>query len=48
VKYITTEMTNLPDYGHSANYSLTGRNAAIAQFSWDTSDEPVIMVEAVG
>ena len=48
MKYITSEMTNLPDYGLNANYSLTGQNAAIAQFSWDTWAEPVITVEAVG
>ena len=36
LKYITTEMINLPDYGHNAKYSLIGQNAAIAQFVRDT------------
>ncbi|MAI49375.1 MAG: hypothetical protein CMM16_02265 [Rhodospirillaceae bacterium] len=48
VKYITTEMTNLSDYGHNANYSLIGQYAAIAQLIWDTWAEPVITLEAVG
>lgn len=36
LSYITTEMINLPDYGHNAKYSLIGQNAAIAQFVRDT------------
>jgi hypothetical protein len=36
LKYITTEMINLPDYGHNAKYSLIGQNAAIAHFVRDT------------
>jgi hypothetical protein len=36
LKYITTEMINLPDYGHNARYSLIGHNAAVAQFVRDT------------
>jgi hypothetical protein len=36
LKYVTTEMINLPDYGHNAKYSLIGQNAAIAQFVRDT------------
>jgi hypothetical protein len=39
LKYITTEMINLPDYGHNAKYSLIGQNAAIAQFVRDTWEE---------
>ena len=42
--YITTEMINLPDYGHNAKFSLIGQNAAIAQFVRDTWDE----IEAEG
>ena len=34
--YITTEMINLPDYGHNARFSLIGQNAAAAQFVRDT------------
>ncbi len=34
--FITTEMINLPDYGHNAKFSLIGQNAAIAQFVRDT------------
>jgi hypothetical protein len=29
-------MINLPDYAHSAKFSLIGQNAAIAQFVRDT------------
>lgn len=36
LKYITTEMINLPDYGHNAKFSLIGQNAAAAQFVRDT------------
>jgi len=36
LKYITTEMINLPDYGHNAKFSLIGQNAAVAQFVRDT------------
>jgi len=38
LKYITTEMINLPDYGHNAKFSLIDQNAAIAQFVRDTWD----------
>ena len=34
--FITTEMINLPDYGHNAKFSLIDQNAAIAQFVRDT------------
>ena len=34
--FITTEMINLPDYGHNAKFSLIGQNAAIARFVRDT------------
>ena len=34
--FITTEMINLPDYGHNAKFSLIAQNAAIAQFVRDT------------
>ena len=37
--YITTEMINLPDYGHNAKFSLIGQNAAVAQFVRDVWDE---------
>jgi len=36
LKYITTEMINLPDYGHNAKFSLIDQNAAIAAFVRDT------------
>ncbi len=36
LKFITTEMINLPDYAHNAKFSLIGQNAAIAQFVRDT------------
>lgn len=32
LKHITTEMINLPDYGHNAKFSLIDQNAAIARF----------------
>jgi hypothetical protein len=32
LNFITTEMINLPDYGHNAKFSLIGQNAAIAQY----------------
>jgi len=35
LKFITTEMINLPDYAHNAKFSLIGQNAAIAQFVRD-------------
>lgn len=35
LKYITTEMINLPDYGHNAKFSLIDQNAAIAKFVRD-------------
>lgn len=37
LRWITTEMINLPDYAHNARFSLIGQNAAIARFvreSW--------------
>src|SRR5712664_518633 len=36
LKFITTEMINLPDYAHNAKFSLIGQNSAIAQFVRDT------------
>jgi hypothetical protein len=36
LRAITTEMINLPDYGHNARFSLIGQNAAIAQYVRDT------------
>lgn len=36
LNFVTTEMINLPDYGHNAKFSLIGQNAAIAQFIRDT------------
>jgi hypothetical protein len=36
LKFITTEMINLPDYAHNAKFSLISQNAAIAQFVRDT------------
>jgi hypothetical protein len=38
LKFVTTEMINLPDYGHNAKFSLIGQNAAAAQFVRDTWD----------
>lgn len=38
LRWITTEMINLPDYAHNARFSLIGQNAAIAAYlrrSWD-------------
>jgi hypothetical protein len=35
LSYITTEMINLPDYGHNAKFSLIDQNAAAAQFVRD-------------
>lgn len=32
LRWITTEMINLPDYAHNARFSLIGQNAAIARF----------------
>ena len=32
LSYITTEMINLPDYGHNAKFSLIDQNAAAARF----------------
>jgi len=32
LKYITTEMINLPDYGHNAKFSLIDQNTAIAKY----------------
>ncbi|MEC7489826.1 MAG: xylose isomerase [Pseudomonadota bacterium] len=37
--FVTTEMINLPDYGHNAKFSLIGQNAAIAQFVRDTWEQ---------
>ncbi|MFC3229570.1 hypothetical protein ACFOGJ_20145 [Marinibaculum pumilum] len=34
--FVTTEMINLPDYGHNARFSLIGQNAAIAAFVRDS------------
>ncbi|RYF82763.1 MAG: xylose isomerase [Comamonadaceae bacterium] len=37
LRWITTEMINLPDYAHNARFSLIGQNAALARFvrqSW--------------
>ena len=39
LKFITTEMINLPDYGHNARFSLIEQNAAIAQFVRETWNE---------
>ena len=39
--FITTEMINLPDYGHNAKFSLIAQNAAIARFVRDTWAEIV-------
>ena len=36
LNYITTEIINLPDYGHNAIFSLIDQNAAAAQFVRDT------------
>jgi hypothetical protein len=36
LRWITTEMINLPDYAHNARFSLIGQNAAIARFIRDT------------
>jgi hypothetical protein len=36
LKFITTEMINLPDYAHNAKFSLIGQNSAIAQFVRDS------------
>lgn len=41
--FITTEMINLPDYGHNARFSLIGQNAAIARFvreAWAAINAP--------
>lgn len=41
LRWITTEMINLPDYAHNARFSLIGQNAAIARFvreAWAQSD----------
>ena len=38
LKYITTEMINLPDYGHNAKFSLIDQNAAVAAFVRETWD----------
>lgn len=36
LRWITTEMINLPDYAHNARFSLIDQNAAIAHFVRDT------------
>jgi hypothetical protein len=36
LRWITTEMINLPDYAHNARFSLIAQNAAIAGFVRDT------------
>ena len=35
LKYITTEMINLPGYGHNAKFSLIDQNTAIAKYVRD-------------
>lgn len=35
LKYITTEMIDMPDYGENAKYSLFDNNVAIAQWIRD-------------
>lgn len=39
LRWITTEMINLPDYAHNARFSLIGQNAAIAAYLRRTWDE---------
>ncbi len=38
LRWITTEMINLPDYAHNARFSLIGQNAAIATYLRETWD----------
>ena len=43
LRWITTEMINLPDYAHNARFSLIGQNAAIARHvreSWQALQQP--------
>ncbi|MDA7417749.1 xylose isomerase [Xenophilus arseniciresistens] len=43
LRWITTEMINLPDYAHNARFSLIEQNAAIARFvreSWEALGRP--------
>lgn len=47
LRAITTEMINLPDYGHNARFSLIGQNAAIARYVRDTWAEQRMEPEAV-
>ncbi len=37
--FVTTEMINLPDYGHNARFSLIGQNADIARWARETWTE---------
>ncbi|MBS0318276.1 MAG: xylose isomerase [Proteobacteria bacterium] len=46
LKFITTEMINLPDYGLSAKYNLFEQNIAAAQFIRRAWDEVVALHEA--
>ena len=39
LRWITTEMINLPDYAHNARFSLIGQNATIARFVRETWSE---------
>jgi hypothetical protein len=48
LRYITTEMINLPDYGLNSKYSLIEHNAACAKWIRDTWAELVTLKDAEG